>query len=154
MQYATEHGLAGFVGNQCMWSYAVPNRDAIEDSAVAPMDDQTLDFHRKTGLAIVAYTSQAHGFFSKASNDPTSLSDQLRKMYSNRENTGRLHRLQRVSEELSLSIPVLSLAYLTNQPLPTFPVAGFANMNQLLESIEAGDAKLSSDVIQYLEKGE
>jgi len=132
MQYATEHGLAGFVGNQCMWSYAVPNRDAIEDSAVAPMDDQTLDFHRKTGLAIVAYTSQAHGFFSKASNDPTSLSDQLRKMYSNRENTGRLHRLQRVSEELSLSIPVLSLAYLTNQPLPTFPVAGFANMNQLL----------------------
>ena len=46
------------------------NRDAIEDSAVAPMDDQTLDFHRKTGLAIVAYTSQAHGFFSKASSDP------------------------------------------------------------------------------------
>ena len=118
------------------------------------MDDQTLDFHRKTGLAIVAYTSQAHGFFSKAGNDPATLSDQLRKMYSNGENIGRLHRLQRVSEELSLSIPVLSLAYLTNQPLPTFPVAGFANMNQLLESIEAGDAKLSSEVIQYLEKGE
>jgi aryl-alcohol dehydrogenase-like predicted oxidoreductase len=30
MRYAAEHGLAGFVGNQCMWSYAVPNRDAIE----------------------------------------------------------------------------------------------------------------------------
>jgi aryl-alcohol dehydrogenase-like predicted oxidoreductase len=154
MQYATEHGLAGFVGNQCMWSYAVPNRDAIEDSAVAPMDDKTLDFHRKTGLAIVAYTSQAHGFFSKVSNDPETLSDQLRKMYSNGENIGRLHRLQKVSEELSLSIPVLSLAYLTNQPLPTFAVAGFANVNQLLESIEAGDAELSFEAIQYLEKGE
>ncbi len=154
MQYAAEHGLAGFVGNQCMWSFAVPNRDAIEDSAVAPMDDQTLDFHRKTGLAIVAYTSQAHGFFSKASNDPASLPDQLRKMYSNGENTRRLRRLQRVSEEVSLSISALSLAYLTNQPLPTFPVAGYANVNQLLESIEAGDTKLSSEAIHYLEKGE
>jgi aryl-alcohol dehydrogenase-like predicted oxidoreductase len=153
LHYATEHGLAGFVGNQSMWSFAVPNRDAIEDSAVAPMDDQTLDFHRKTGLAIVAYTSQAHGFFSKASKDPASLSDQLRKMYANGENMRRLRRLQRVSEELSLSISALSLAYLTNQPLPTFPVAGFANVNQLLESIEAGDAELSSEIIHYLEKG-
>lgn len=75
-------------------------------------------------------------------------------MYSNGENTGRLRRLQRVSEELSLSISALSLAYLTNQPLPTFPVAGYANVNQLLESIEAGDAELSSEAIQYLEKGE
>jgi aryl-alcohol dehydrogenase-like predicted oxidoreductase len=75
-------------------------------------------------------------------------------MYTNAENTGRLHRLQRVSEEVSLSISVLSLAYLTNQPLPTFPIAGFANVNQLLEGIQAGDAKLSSETIQYLEKGE
>ncbi len=68
IHYATEHGLTGFVGNQGMWSFAVPN--PIEDSRIAPMDDQTLDFHRETGLAIVAYTSQAHGFFSKASSDP------------------------------------------------------------------------------------
>jgi hypothetical protein len=43
---------------------------------------------------------------------------------------------------------------LTNQLLPTFPVAGFANVNQLLESIEAGDAELSFEAIQYLENGE
>src|SRR5438876_10229017 len=48
----------------------------------------------------------------------------------------------------------LSLAYLTNQPLPTFAVAGFANANQLLESIEASDAELSFEAIQYLENGE
>jgi aryl-alcohol dehydrogenase-like predicted oxidoreductase len=154
MHYAAEHGLAGFVGNQCMWSFAVPNQDAIEDSAVAVMDAQTLDFHRKTGLAIVAYTSQAHGYFSKASKNPVSLPDQLRKMYTNGENTERLRRLQRVSEEVSLSIAALSLAYLTNQPIPTFPIASFANADQLLESIQAGDAELSSEAIHYLEKGE
>ena len=30
MQYATDHGIAGFVGNQLMWSFAVPNLDALE----------------------------------------------------------------------------------------------------------------------------
>jgi aryl-alcohol dehydrogenase-like predicted oxidoreductase len=154
MCYATGHGLAGFVGNQCMWSFAVPNRDTIEDSTIATMDAQTFEFHRKTGLAIVAYTSQAHGFFSKASNNPTALEERLRKMYSNQENTERLHRLQRVSEEVSLSISAISLAYLTNQPFPTFPIAGFTNVQQLLESIKAGDAELSFETIQYLEKGE
>ena len=118
------------------------------------MDAQTFEFHQKTGLATVAYTSQAHGFFSKASNNPTALPERLRKMYSNRENTERLRRLQRVSEEVSLSISAISLAYLTNQPFPTFPIAGFANVQQLLESIEAGDAELSFETIQYLEKGE
>jgi aryl-alcohol dehydrogenase-like predicted oxidoreductase len=154
MRYTTEHGLAGFVGNQCMWSFAVPNRDAEEDSTVATMDAQTFEFHRNTGLAIVAFTSQAHGYFSKASSNPTTLEERLRKMYSNGENTERLHRLQRVSEEVSLSISAISLAYLTNQPFPTFPIAGFANVQQLLESIKAGDAELSFETIQYLEKGE
>jgi aryl-alcohol dehydrogenase-like predicted oxidoreductase len=65
MQYATDHGIAGFVGNQLMWSFAVPNLDAIEDRTVVAMDSEILDFHQKTGLAIVAYTSQAHGFFTK-----------------------------------------------------------------------------------------
>ncbi len=153
LRYTTKHGLAGFVGNQCMWSFAVPNRDTIEDSTIAIMDAQTFEFHRKTGLAIVAYTSQAHGFFSKASNNLTALPERLRKMYSNGENIERLRRLQRVSEEVSLSISAISLAYLTNQPFPTFPIAGFANVQQLLESIEAGDAELSFETIQYLEKG-
>jgi hypothetical protein len=48
-----------------MWSFAVPNLDAIEDRTVVAMDSEILDFHQKTGLAIVAYTSQAHGFFTK-----------------------------------------------------------------------------------------
>lgn len=153
MHYAAEHGLAGFVGNQCLWSLAIPNRDAIEDSSVALMDDQTLAFHRKTGLAAVAYSSQARGFFTKTTNDPASLSDQVRKMYASEANTARLHRLQDLSVEVSLSISSLALAYLINQPLPTFPVASFASVGQLLESIEAGDVELNLSTLRYLERG-
>jgi aryl-alcohol dehydrogenase-like predicted oxidoreductase len=154
MQYATDHAIASFVGDQLMWSFAVPNLDAIEDKTVVTMEAQILDFHRKTGLAVVAYTSQAHGFFSKVNSHPQTLSEQLRKMYVNAENAKRLRRLQVVSQELSLPISVIALAYLTNQSLPTFPIFGCATINQSLENIEAGDVELSTDVVQYLELGQ
>jgi aryl-alcohol dehydrogenase-like predicted oxidoreductase len=62
-------------------------------------------------------------------------------------------RLQVVSQELSLPISVIALAYLTSQSLPTFPIFGCATINQLLENIEAGEVELSADVVQYLELG-
>src|SRR5204863_7560304 len=105
------------VSNQLMWSFAVPNKEAIEDKTMVTMDASTFTFHQEVGLPIVAYTSQAHGFFSKASYRTVTLPAALRKRYSNEENRQRLQRLQNVSREQSLSIPVLLLAYLTNQSL-------------------------------------
>lgn len=153
MQYAAQHTLAGFVGNQLMWSFATPNRNAIEDTSLVFMDAQMLQFHRETNLAVLAYTPQARGFFSKLSNGATALPERLRKSYNNAENRERLQRLQTVSDELSLSIPTLLLAYLTNQPFPTFPISGNKSMRQLLENIQAGDVVLRADTMRYLEQG-
>ena len=81
------------------------------------------------------------------------LSDKLRTTYDNEENWERLRRLQRVSNELSLAIPTLLLAYLTNQAFPAFPIAGSANKQQLLENLQAGDVVLSAETLRYLEDG-
>ena len=153
MQYAAQHTLEGFVGNQLMWSFATPNRNAIEDTSLVFMDAQMLEFHRETNLAVLAYTPQARGFFSKLSNGATTLPERLRKTYNNAENRERLQRLQTVSDELSLSMPTLLLAYLTNQPFPTFPISGNKSMQQLLENIQAGDVVLRADTMRYLEQG-
>jgi aryl-alcohol dehydrogenase-like predicted oxidoreductase len=153
MQYATTHHLAGFVCNQLMWSLAVPNREAIEDKTMVTMDASAFTFHQEVGLPIVAYTPQAHGFFSKASNQAGTLPDALQKWYSNEENRERLRRLQTVSRELSLSIPVLLLAYLTSQSVLTFPVFSCRNDEQLRENMQAGEVELASDVLHYLEHG-
>ena len=104
-------------------------------------------------MPIVAYTSQAHGFFSKASDQVGALPDALQKWYSNEENRVRLQRLQTVSRELSLSIPVLLLAYLTSQSVMTFPVFSCRNDEQLRENMQAGEVELASDVVRYLEHG-
>ena len=153
MQYATEHGLAGFVGNQLMWSLAIPNADGIEDPSLVFMDRQALEFHRRTELTVLAYTPQAQGFFSKVNNPATRLPDRLRTIYDNAENRQRFRRLQTVSEELSLALPTVLLAYLTNQAFPTFPIAGSRNKQQLLENLQAGDVVLCADTLAYLENG-
>jgi aryl-alcohol dehydrogenase-like predicted oxidoreductase len=151
MQYATEHGLAGFVGNQLMWSLASPNADAIEDKSLVFMDTQALEFHRRTGQADLAYTSQAHGYFSKLNDPATPLPDGLRTTYDTAENRQRFSRLQTVSQELSLALPTVVLAYLTNQAFPTFPITGSRNKQQLLENLQAGDVVLGADTLGYLE---
>lgn len=154
MQFAAQYTCAGFVGDQLMWSFAIPNPQGIEDTSLVFMDEQMLKFHRETKLAALAYTSQARGFFSKLSNGATALSERLRKTYDNAENRERLQRLQTMSDELSLSIPTLLLAFLTNQPFPTFPISGNTSMQQLLENIQAGDVVLRADALRYLERGD
>jgi aryl-alcohol dehydrogenase-like predicted oxidoreductase len=153
MQYATEHAVAAFVANQLMWSLAIPNADGIQDPSLVFMDTQTLEFHRRTGLPVLAYTPQAQGFFSKVNNTAARLPDSLRTIYDTAENWQRFHRLQTVSQELSLALPTVLLAYLTNQAFPTFPIAGSRNKQQLLENLQAGDLVLGADTLGYLENG-
>jgi aryl-alcohol dehydrogenase-like predicted oxidoreductase len=152
-QYALTHGMAGFVGNQVQWSFAITNRDALEDPTMVVMDAPTLAFHRKTGLAIVAYSAQAHGYFSKVSTQPEAIPESLRKLYWNAENAERLRRLQVVASELSLPLGVVALAFLTNQPTPTFPIFGCATVEQLLENVKAGEVELGAETVRYLETG-
>ncbi|MEP7294163.1 MAG: aldo/keto reductase, partial [Chloroflexota bacterium] len=64
-EYAARRGFQGFVANQPMWSLAEPNLDALPDKTLVALDSEGNAFHRRTKLAAVPYTSQAHGFFTK-----------------------------------------------------------------------------------------
>jgi aryl-alcohol dehydrogenase-like predicted oxidoreductase len=63
--YAAERGLQGFVANQPMWSLAAADPDGIEDTTMVVMDQEMERYHRETGLAAVAYSSQGQGLFHR-----------------------------------------------------------------------------------------
>jgi len=63
--YAKAHGLAGFVGDQMMWSLAAPEPAALSDKTMVPMDQALWRYHRETGLAAIPYSSQAGGWLQK-----------------------------------------------------------------------------------------
>ncbi|MEO8606238.1 MAG: aldo/keto reductase [Chloroflexota bacterium] len=148
--YAAQHGLHGFVADQPQWSLAVVNADQLPDQTTTQMDQAALDFHRRTGFPAVAYSSQAHGYFSKLDADqPVSAND--RRDYDNEVNPRRLKVIQALARQHNASINDIVLAYVLSQTFPTVAVIGPSRVDQLHSSVTALNVTLSSAEITALE---
>ena len=154
-QYAAEQNLQGFVGNQLWWSLATPNSEAVNrDPTIVVMDDELRSYHLASGMAVMAYTAGAKGFFSRLQHTSMEeLPQKLRLAYANEINRARARRVAQLAQERGLSVNALVLAYLIAQPFATFPLSGCSNMGQLEENLQAGDMVLDSAVLEYLDSG-
>ena len=151
-EYSTLHGMQGFAGNQLMWSLAIPNPEAFSDPTMVWMDGEMKAYHLQSGLAALAYTSQARGFFARLAQSPIDeLPETLKKQYGSQENLKRMARLKKLAEEVSLPLSVLSLAYIVSQPFPAYAISGCSNMEQLRENLRAGDVQLEPALLDYLD---
>lgn len=151
-EFATAHNLQPFSANQVMWSLAVPNRKAFFDPNMVAMDAQLKAYHRESGLAAVAYTSQARGFFTRwEKSGEDSLPGGLRELFMNETNRAIFSGLQEVAKETGLSVGEIALAYLWSQPFPAFAIAGCSNQGQLAETLRAGDIRLDAPLLARLD---
>jgi aryl-alcohol dehydrogenase-like predicted oxidoreductase len=146
-EYATQRGKAPFVANQLWWSLAEPVPDAFPDPTQVHMDDDSYRLHTETGMAAVAYSSQANGFFSgaygpgKEPDRPSSPA--VRRLYYTPANFHRLERAADVAARLGVSTNQVALAYLLSEAFPAFAVVGPRTPAQLADSMAAGDLQLS-----------
>lgn len=150
LDYANANALQPFVANQPMWSLAVPNIADWPDKTITAMDKETFALHQRTNMAVVAWSSQARGFFTKLAAGKT-LSDGERKLYGNETNTRRLERAKTLAEKYNVSITHIALSYLLSQPFPTFPIIGCRTLDQLHDSLQAADLQLTANDLTYLE---
>ena len=150
-QYAREHGLSGFVANQPMWSLAAPNREAFGDKTLVLMDDEDIAFHRESGMAVVPYSSQARGFFTKLADDR--LKDGDRRRYDSPLNRARYECAQALAVRYDVPVTAIALSYLTSQPFPVIPIIGSKNLDQLRDSLRYVDLILSAEDAAALEGG-
>lgn len=148
-EYAAAQGITGFVANQMRWSLAVLNPDAGGDPTTVAMDGITEEYHRRTGLAAIPYSSQANGYFQKMAAGEE-LRPNQQKVYGMPENAARLERVEQLARETGLSISQIVLAYLTNQPFPTIPIVGCRTVAQVADSMRAGDVRLTDTQIDWL----
>lgn len=151
LDYATTHGCHGFVANQPLWSLAQPNAAAFGMPGLAAMDDAMFAFHQRSGWAVIPYTSQARGFFSKvAEKGMAGLGERDQKAYANPTNTSRAAIVQRFANELQATPAQIALAYLLCQPIVTVPVIGCRTLEHLQDSVRAADIVLSPVQIDQL----
>mgnify|MGYP001095261446 CR=1 FL=1 len=153
--YAASRGQEGFVANQLMWSLALPNPEGITDKTLWWMDAPTYAYHRRTGLAAVAYSSQAKGFFSgKYGPGLTDAADGRRagviRQYYSPENFERLAAAQAIAARRGCSANDVALAYLIHQPFATYAIVGPRSVEQLRDSCRAADVTLTEEEVRAL----
>lgn len=149
--YVSAHGCHGFVANQPMWSLAHPNPAAFGIPGLAAMDEGMLAFHQQSGWAVIPYTSQARGFFSKvALQGATGLNERDRQAYWNATNERRSATVKQLAQEYRATPAQIALAYLLCQPVPTIPVIGCRTLAHLQDSLGAAAISLPASVIASL----
>jgi aryl-alcohol dehydrogenase-like predicted oxidoreductase len=153
-EYAAQHGLQGFSGDQMLWSLAAADAQDHPDKTIVIMDGDLWRYHVETGLAAIPYSSQANGFFQKlAEGARDRIRPNQQTLYGSSGNQGRFERLMALSGQLSMSVTQLVLGYLMSQPFVTVPIIGCRTVEQLLDSLSAGDVVLTPEQVAYLEWG-
>jgi len=146
-EYAAAHGLRGFSVNQILFSLAEISIEQSGDPTIICMNENEYDYARKLGLTVMAYTSQARGFFSKYAHDPKAAE---KSPFASEENIKRLTRVAEMSREKGLTPAEISIAYLTSLDVDTVPIVGFSLLEQLAESTSAGNITLTKAEVDYL----
>ncbi len=151
--HATAHGFPSFVASQIWWSLAVPNLGTVQADH-AMMDDAAMAFYRASDMAVVAYTSQARGFFSKASSGGiAALPEAVSRDFRNDQTEARLSRAVELATRLDTSVSAIVRAYISSQPFVAIPIIGCRTVDQLDDSLIDADLVLPSDALQYLMEG-
>lgn len=143
---AQAEGMAGFVCDQMMWSLAVIDPDGRSDKTTVVMDDELYALHRESGMAAVAYSSQAGGLFQKLSGGNQAVG----KTYPLAANQERLERINALAAESGLTTTQIVLGYLQSQPFVTVPIVGCRTVEQLQDSLTAADVTLTPPQVQTL----
>lgn len=136
--YAKENGLIGFSASQIRFN---PAYCLGERGGLVGMDADEFSFYKKNNMPVVAYSSQAKGFFSKmAEQGESALSEKAKKRYLCEENLKRLEVLKKLANEHNVSIAgVICGAFSSFTEPEVFPVIGGSRLKQIEDSLSGAD---------------
>ncbi len=146
---AEEQGLPPFVANEPWWSLGAAARGAESDSATDEAEDPLRQWHVKTGLPMIPYSSQANGYFGAenvawAKNDFRGAPARA-KSFDSPANRRRLQHAIDIAEEKGVTANQIALAYLLSQPFEVFPIIGTSSHAHLREAMGAVGLKLTEE---------
>jgi aryl-alcohol dehydrogenase-like predicted oxidoreductase len=151
-EYARDHGCRGFAASQVLWNIGSRSMKPPADPTLKIMDDDLLELHRTTGLAAVAFSSQAGGFFNKVDAAGGRLRVALRASpYATPANLRLAGVLSQVAREMCTPVSHLVLAWLFSRDIPVLPIVGCRTKEQLDDSIAAAGLRLDPDTAARLD---
>ncbi|GCF07823.1 aldo/keto reductase [Dictyobacter arantiisoli] len=148
-EWAAAHGLVGFsaISNNFSLARMV---DPVWAGCIAASDAQSRAWLEQTQMPIMPWSSQARGFFTgRAHPDDRSDAELVRCWYSS-DNFQRLERVNQMAQERGVLPINIALAYVLNQPFPTFPLIGPRLLSETRTSLPALTVELTPEELRWL----
>jgi predicted dehydrogenase/aryl-alcohol dehydrogenase-like predicted oxidoreductase len=120
---------------------------------IAASDDAYKAWLTKNQIPNFSWSSQARGFFTdRAGRDKRDNEELVNTWYSDK-NFSRRDRAIELAKKLGKNPIHVALAYVLAQPFPSVPLIGPRTLNELDDSINAFDIKLTPEQVKWLEDG-
>ena len=147
--YANKHNLMGFSASQIRFNpaYCLGDRGGL-----VGMDKTEFAFYKSAGMPVVAYSSQAKGFFSKVAEQGTdALSEKAKKRYLCEENLKKVEIMKALSQKYSCSVGAIVCGAMCSISTPdTFPVIGGSRVSQIKDSMSGADIVLHENELSMI----
>ena len=134
--YASAHGLQGMRCNQTMWSLATICKEKLADQTLVPLDQAGYDYHCASGLNLMAFTSQAKGYFPRLEAGAV-LPKDVTDVYGLDVNARKFELLREISGRTGLTMAELSLVFFMKHPFTAIPVVAYDNNDLLRDAMRA-----------------
>ncbi len=151
--YASRHGLASFVAASPHFSLAEWTEPPW-DGCIHARDAESFAWYQRTQMPLLAWSSQAHGFFAQPPGGSAGSTTELphhNRVWLTQGNQRRLERAWHVAHRHNASAMRVALAYVLCQPINAFPIIGPRTDAELLDSLAAVDLPFSSEELDWLD---
>ena len=152
-EYARGHGKSVPAVSQIQWSLAETSGARIGDDTLVCMNGTRRAEYAQSGMPLMAFSSQAKGFFSKYASG-TPFSDKVNARFVSDENLARAERVKQLSNQLGVSAAAVALSYILSSGLSAVAVVGCLSEQQLADSMTADGMRLCAEQVKWLEGAE
>jgi aryl-alcohol dehydrogenase-like predicted oxidoreductase len=148
-EYASRHGLTGFVCNSPNLSLAKPNEPRWP--GCISVDRDYAAWHERTQMPLLSWSSQAGGFFTDRYAPERTDDKEAVRVYYSEANWERKRRAEQLGREKQCSANHIALAFVLHQPFPVCALIGPANVRELRDSARSLEISLTPDQIKWLD---
>jgi aryl-alcohol dehydrogenase-like predicted oxidoreductase len=134
--------------SEIQWSLAQTTPKLLNDESLVVMNEEEFKWYEQSQLPVLAYGSQAKGFFSK---NIASLSEKSKSRFYHEHNITKRAKVEQLAIKKKCSIAAIALAYLLDNTLNAFPIIGATKKEQLIDSLSVVDVELTKEEIAFLD---
>ena len=149
-EYARKKGLKGFAAVSNNFSLA-RMVDPVWAGCVSAADAGSRKFFTETRTPLFAWSSQARGFFLEGKAAPNKKDDaELVRCWYAEDNFRRLERVKELAKKRGVLPVNVALAWVLNQPFPTFALIGPRTLEETRTSLPALGIELTEREMRWL----